>query len=164
LSAPARIREAEAAELETVAAMIRKLAEHIGTGFVPKTTGADLLAHGAAGRGRFTILVAEHEHGLVGFCLYSWLFSAWRGRPGVYLSDLYVDEAQRGAGLGIALLRAVLAREAHEDCGFILLEVDRTNASARAFYERIGFVLKDHDDSFILAGAALDRLRTPPMT
>ena len=162
MSSPALIREAKAAELDAVAAMIRKLAEHIGTGFVPKTTAGDLLANGPAGRGRFTILVAEQAHGLVGFCLYSWLFSAWRGRPGVYLSDLYVDEAQRGAGLGIALLRAVLAREAHEDCGFILLEVDRMNASARAFYERIGFVLKDHDDSFILAGTALDRLRSTP--
>jgi ribosomal protein S18 acetylase RimI-like enzyme len=139
--------------------MIRKLAEHIGTGFVPKTTAADLLTHGAAGRGRFTILVAEQAHGLVGFCLYSWLFSTWRGRPGLYLSDLYVDEAQRGAGLGIGLLRAMLAREVQEDCGFILLEVDRKNTAARAFYERIGFVLKDHDDGFILAGAALDRLR-----
>ena len=76
---------------------------------------------------------------VVGVSVHSVIFSTWRGMPGVYVVDLYVDEAFRGAGLGVALLRAAAKSGEAEGCGYMMLDVDMDNSGAKAFYERLGY-------------------------
>ena len=82
--------------------------------------------------------VAEHEGALVGLALWFLNFSTWTGRHGIYLEDLYVDDAARGLGVGRALMRA-LAKEAvsngHARLDWAVLD---WNEEAKAFYRRIG--------------------------
>jgi GNAT superfamily N-acetyltransferase len=54
--------------------------------------------------------VAEIDGEVVGCALWFLNFSTWRGVHGIYLEDLFVSAAQRGTGLGKALL-AALAEE-----------------------------------------------------
>ena len=77
------------------------------------------------------VLVAEEDGRAVGFLL---------GRPKKdrigYVSDLYVRPEHRRRVLGRALLSEgarLLGREV------VTLDVDASNADARAFYERLGF-------------------------
>jgi len=67
--------------------------------------------------------------------------SKWRARPGyrhAVESSVYVDEGQRGRGLGLVLYRALLARlegRFHTVIGGIALP----NAASIALHERLGF-------------------------
>ena len=87
--------------------------------------------------------VAEVDGEVVGCALWFLSFSTWRGVHGLYLEDLYVRPAHRGAGLGRALL-ATLAGVCAER-GYARLEwaVLDWNAPAIAFYRAIGAVPLD---------------------
>lgn len=145
---PIVIREAASYDLEVVAAMLRKLGQHVGA--EPKVSARDLAVFGPAGRRLFEILVADTKGEVVGVALYSIVFSAWRGRPGIYVSDLFVDERARGQGLGTRLLRGAIAKEALRDCAFLKLDVDKKNQSGIGFYERLGFKLAGSDNTMVL--------------
>jgi GNAT superfamily N-acetyltransferase len=84
--------------------------------------------------------VAEVDGEVVGIALWFLSFSTWRGVHGIYLEDLYVSPAQRGSGLGKALL-AALAREC-VDRGYARLEwaVLNWNEPAIGFYRSLGAV------------------------
>ena len=40
----------------------------------------------------------------VGFALYSYGFASFRGKPGIYIEDFFVEQTHRGGGIGKALL------------------------------------------------------------
>jgi GNAT superfamily N-acetyltransferase len=142
------IRNASPDDLGTVAFMLRRLGHHVGA--EPKVTADDLAAFGPHGRGDFTILVAEVEGSILGILLYSIVFSAWRGRPGIYVSDLFVDDAARGLGLGTQLLRAAIAAELPRGAAYLKLDVDRKNETGLGFYEKRGFRCDDSDHTMVL--------------
>ena len=73
-----------------------------------------------------------------GFALYFFNYSTFLARPGLYLEDLFVTPAHRGAGLGKALL-VHLAALAHErGCGRMEWAVLDWNEPAIGFYEALG--------------------------
>ena len=74
----------------------------------------------------------------VGFALWYSTFSTFRGRPGLYLEDLFVRPEFRGRGIGKALLArlAELARERDIRIGFVLTDDD--NVPANALYRSAG--------------------------
>ena len=45
-----------------------------------------------------------------GFALWFYNYSTFRGRAGIYLEDLFVDDAMRGKGIGKALLKHLAQR------------------------------------------------------
>jgi ribosomal protein S18 acetylase RimI-like enzyme len=142
-----RLRPMRKGEAEAVAAMVRGLAEHIGTGFVPRLTAERLAAAGDL----IDVVVAEDEAGsLAGACLGLMTFSTWRGAPGLYVVDLFVRPEARGQKLGEALLRFQARRFASRGATFIKLEVDETNGGAERFYARLGFAKKVQDRLHVL--------------
>jgi GNAT superfamily N-acetyltransferase len=60
-------------------------------------------------------------------------------RPSAKLGALVVDDAQRGRGVGRALVEAVEADARLRGCGLLFLTTRETRHDARAFYERVGF-------------------------
>ena len=84
------------------------------------------------------VLVAEVDHRVVGIALWFRTYSTWTGVPGIHLEDLYVEPAQRGSGLGKALL-ASLARIA-VDRGYQRVEwvVLDWNTPSIEFYKSLG--------------------------
>ncbi|QYJ03300.1 GNAT family N-acetyltransferase [Nocardioides panacisoli] len=101
---------------------------------------------------------AEIDGEVVGLALWFRNFSTWEGVHGVYLEDLYVRPAQRGSGLGKALL-ATLARECVEH-GYGRLEwvVLDWNAPSIAFYESLGARPLSEWTTYRLTGDALREL------
>ena len=155
---PATIRPIERADLSAVADMLARLADHVRPGFRPLADEASLDRYGPTGLGLFKALVAVRDHGAVGLCLYTYAFSGWRGRPGLYVQDLYVAPSERGSGLGRALLAAAIGREAPNGCSFIRLGVDKANAGAIGFYARLGFEVDEDDHEMVIEGEALEAL------
>lgn len=74
----------------------------------------------------------------VGFALYFNNFSTFKGKPGIYLEDLFVKPEHRGKGYGKALLK-YLAKEA-VDNGYARFEwsVLDWNQPSIDFYESMG--------------------------
>lgn len=117
---------------------------------------AQALAPGGACRA----LLAERAGALVGAAVFSPLFSTARGMAGVYVSDLWVADKHRGAGLGPLLLAGVRdAGAQHWGAGFLRLGVYADNTRARAFYDRLGFTHSPDEHYLTLTGAALAALK-----
>jgi ribosomal protein S18 acetylase RimI-like enzyme len=134
------IRRANRDDYPTVVRMLLDLAAYAGAPNRPKVTIEVLEADGPSGRDRFRILVADLDGSAIGLCLYTFAFSGWLGKTGVFIEDLYVDPSVRGQGVGQALLKAATNLEG---AGFLKLEVAQANEKAVAFYRKAGFNLWD---------------------
>ena len=95
---------------------------------------------------------------VAGFALWYVTFSTWKGRPGLWLEDLFVRPTARGTGLGTALLQE-LARTCLER-GYARFEwwVLDWNAPAIAFYRSLGAVPQADWTTFRVDGQALEAL------
>jgi ribosomal protein S18 acetylase RimI-like enzyme len=140
------IRDMRDEEADAVAAMVHGLAQLLGTGFVPRVTGASL----RSSRDLIDVMVAEDDGALIGACLGLMTFSTWRGARGLYIVDLFVNPQARGRNIGRDLLRRQARKFEARGARFIKLEVDESNAGAQRFYARIGFRKKSEDRLHIL--------------
>lgn len=83
-------------------------------------------------------LIAERGGRAVGFALYFTTFSTFLCKPGLYLEDLFVEPAHRGAGIGKALLRRLAALARERDCGRLEWRVLDWNDPSIEFYRALG--------------------------
>jgi GNAT superfamily N-acetyltransferase len=93
-----------------------------------------------------------------GLALWFYNYSTFRGRAGIYLEDLFVDDAMRGKGIGKALLRHLAQRCVKEGLPRLQWWVLDWNASAIEFYKSLGAVPQDEWTVFRVSGDALDKL------
>ena len=63
------------------------------------------------------VVFAEKSGEPIGFALFFHSFSTVLGRPGLYLEDLFVQEAFRGQGVGKGLLRELARIAVERQCG-----------------------------------------------
>jgi GNAT superfamily N-acetyltransferase len=83
-------------------------------------------------------LVAESGGRLVGMAIWFPGFSTWTGRGTLYLEDLFVEEAERGRGLGRALVAALAAIAVESGWHRMDWSVLDWNAPSIAFYRGLG--------------------------
>jgi GNAT superfamily N-acetyltransferase len=89
-------------------------------------------------------VVAARGESLIGFSHYLFQRSTWLIAPRCYLQDLYVDPAERGGGVGRALIGAVAGAAKEAGAANVYWNTHETNATARRLYdtvaERTGFI------------------------
>ena len=136
--------EADLARPDHAAAVLALLAAYsadpMGDG---RPLSADARAKVIAGlRAHPTTLVflAFHAGGLAGLATCFRGFSTFAARPLINVHDCYVVPAQRGRGIGRALLAAVERKARETGCCKLTLEVQEHNRGARRLYEACGFV------------------------
>src|SRR5574344_1009818 len=83
------------------------------------------------------VFVCEQDK-VVGFALYFYNFSTWKGKKGLYLEDLFVMEPYRHKGYGKALLSYLAAKAVKEDCGRFEWIVLDWNEPSIAVYKSLG--------------------------
>ena len=103
-------------------------------------------------------LVAERQGCVVGMAIWFTSFSTWTGRAGIWLEDLFVDPAQRGDGIGKALL--VRLAQTCVERGWTRLEwaVLDWNTPSIEFYRAHGARSLDDWSTFRVDGDALGLL------
>jgi GNAT superfamily N-acetyltransferase len=132
------LRSAEPRDVPAIVGLIRELAEFENLTHLVRIQPPQLHEHLFGARPVVEALVAERDDTVVGFALFFTNYSTFLGKPGLYLEDLYVQGAQRGRGIGKALLTR-LARIANErDYGRFEWSVLDWNSNAIRFYERMG--------------------------
>lgn len=155
---PVRIRLARPADAETIHTMLSQLAVAVGHDEAMVATPHDLFHYGFGPRPAFETLIADAGGKAVGLCLWFETFSTWRGRPGVYVQDLFVDQAARGMGLGRKLLAAAAQRGREIGANHLRLSVDHANNDAKAAYRSMGLAHVEEDHIFQIGGAPFDAL------
>lgn len=90
-------------------------------------------------------LVADDGGRVVGLAHHLYHRSTTRLHDVCYLQDLFVDERQRGHGVGRALITAVYAAARAAGCGRVYWQTKADNRAGRALYDKVaqhnGFVV-----------------------
>jgi GNAT superfamily N-acetyltransferase len=154
------IRVATAADVDEILELIRDLAVYEREPDAVTATKADLLRDGFGENPRFRVLLAcfprdpvqveGAERGsdgargagageqVAGFAFYFFAYSTWRAQPTLYLEDLFVRQAYRRHGLGLALMQRLAAEAVTTGCGRFQWQVLDWNEPAVRFYESLG--------------------------
>lgn len=132
------LRPARPDDVPLILAFIRELAAYEREPDAAVATEEDLLRDGFGERPRFQVVLAEWEGEPAGFAFYFFTYSTWRGRPCLYLEDLFVRPAFRRNGIGLALLRELARTAVLERCDRFVWQVLDWNTPAIAFYESLG--------------------------
>jgi GNAT superfamily N-acetyltransferase len=82
-------------------------------------------------------LVAERDGRLVGLVHYIFHRSTIHSGPVCYLQDLFTAQAQRGSGIGGALIQAVCARARDAGARRVYWHTHESNATAMRLYDRV---------------------------
>jgi diamine N-acetyltransferase len=152
------IRPATPDDVGLICALIRALADYERLSHEAEATPADLCTALFCEHPKVFCDVAEWAGEPVGFALWFYTFSSFRGRHGIYLDDLFVQPGHRGRGLGRALLSHLARRCAAEQLGRLEWAVLDWNAPSIAFYEHLGARQLDGWTVCRLSGDALEAL------
>ncbi len=153
------VRPAVETDLPTIIELIGALAEYEREPQAVTLDPDELRAHLFGPRPFAEVLIAEGDGGAsVGFALFFHNFSTWKGKPGIWLEDLFVRPGNRGQGFGKALLAAVAAIAVTRGCARYEWSVLDWNAPSIAFYRRLGAQPLDEWTTYRVTGPALTAL------
>jgi GNAT superfamily N-acetyltransferase len=137
------IRPAVAGDEHALFELIRALAayERLSDGVhgSAQALGRHLFGDGGAGQRPWAEALLAHQGTTpIGFALFFANYSTFLTRPGIYLEDLFVLESHRRQGVGRGLLAEVRRIAEARGAGRLEWSVLDWNASAIAFYRRLG--------------------------
>jgi GNAT superfamily N-acetyltransferase len=132
------IRPVTRADGEAIFALIQELAVYAKLAHQVTGTAAALTEHLFGQNPCAEALVVERQGQLIGFALFFETYSTFLTQPGLYLEDLYVQDAYRGQGIGTALLKDLIALAQTRSYGRIEWSVLDWNEPAITFYQKMG--------------------------
>ncbi|MFC0491576.1 GNAT family N-acetyltransferase [Listeria grayi] len=107
------------------------------------------------------VLFPEINGKPIGFCLFFYNFSTFLGRPGLYIEDLYIEEAYRGSGYGKALLEKMRSIAEAEKLGRVEWWCLDENKASIAFYKSQGAVPMEDWTVFRIANPSDNKKKNP---
>lgn len=153
-----KVRSARPADAALIHGFIRDLAEYEKLLDEVDATEAGIAAALFSPSPRIFCDIVEADGAPVGFALWYYSFSTFRGRHGIYLEDLFVRPEARGFGAGKALLRALARRCLDENLARLEWSVLDWNQPAIVFYDGLGATSKSEWIMRQLTGEALEKL------
>ncbi len=156
--APISIRPATADDTAQILAFIRGLAEYEKLSHACLATELTLRETLFGPRPFAEVLIGECDGAPAGFALFFHNYSTFRARPGIYLEDLFVVPAQRGKGIGKALLRELARLAVERRCARLEWSVLDWNEPAIRFYRSLGAEPLEEWTMFRVTDDALSRL------
>jgi GNAT superfamily N-acetyltransferase len=152
-----RIRAARRGDETSLFGLIGELAEYEGLSGEVKGD-ADLLAEALFDREEAEALIAEVDADAVGYAVFFATFSTFECRPGLWVEDLFVKPAQRGKGIGRALLGRIAALALERGCARLEWSALDWNEPALRFYEELGATHLERWQALRLEGDGLKSL------
>ena len=136
------VRQATVADAAEVLAFVRAKAEFdrgLGAFAGELGTTEDLIRRHLFGPRPLAFALLAGEPGrAVGFALYYFRYSSFRGRPSVWLDDLFVYLPARRQGAGRLLMRRLAELAVLADCTHIAWVASASNTVGMSFYQRLG--------------------------
>jgi GNAT superfamily N-acetyltransferase len=151
------IRFAMAQDAPLILGFIRELAAYEREPEAVEVTADILRAQMESDDPPFECLIAELDGTAAGFALFFRNYSTWRGRPGLFLEDLFVPERYRRRGIGRALLGRLAAISVERGYGRMEWSVLNWNQPAQDFYRSLGATPMDEWTIWRLSADVLDR-------
>jgi GNAT superfamily N-acetyltransferase len=152
------IRKATAADVGEILRFIKALALYERGLEQVTATEEGLLRDGFGPQPFYECLIADIDGKPAGFALYFFNYSTWRGQPGIYLEDLFVEPELRGLGIGKALLERVAEAAIERGCQRLQWQVLDWNTPAIDFYVAMGGEFMNEWRTVRLDDVALERL------
>ncbi|WP_284947198.1 GNAT family N-acetyltransferase [Acidisoma cladoniae] len=157
MSAP-ELRLATPEDVGTILGFVRALAEYEKLAHEVLATEADFHDSLFGKIPRAEALIVSIDGRPVGFSVWFYNFSTFRGRHGLFVEDVYVDPAYRAAGIGRMIFRFLARHAISQGCARMDWDVLDWNEPAIRFYRAIGAVPQDGWTRQRLTGAALEAL------
>ena len=154
-----KVQTATKAHVPVILAFIKKLADYERLSHEVVATEEGLRETLFGRRATAEVALGYYQNQPVGFVLFFHNYSTFLGRSGIYIEDLFVDEAFRRRGYGGALLRHVAGLANERQCGRLEWSVLDWNEPAINFYKKVGAVPMNEWTVFRLTGAALTKLK-----
>jgi len=132
------IRPATREDVPRILELVRGLAAYEREPDAVVATEEDYLRDGFGEHPAFRVHVATEDGAVIGFALWFFTWSTWRGRRCLHLEDLFVAPEHRKKGAGLALMRALAGEAASAGCARFVWQVLDWNEPAIAFYEKLG--------------------------
>jgi GNAT superfamily N-acetyltransferase len=153
-----RVRASEPSDAALIHGFIRDLAEYERLLHEAVATEADIAEALFGANPRVFCDIVEKDGEGLGFALWFYNFSTFRGRHGIYLEDLFVRPEARGLGAGKALLKALARRCVDEGLARMEWSVLDWNQPAIVFYDGLGAASQSEWTTRRLSGDALEAL------
>jgi len=152
------IRRALSGEAGLVLSLVRELAEYEKLLHEVDATEVMIDAALFGCDPRLFCEIAEWQGEPVGFAVWFLNFSTFSGRPGIYLEDLFVRPAQRGNGIGKALLSHLAKQCVAHGWSRLQWAVLDWNTPSIEFYKSLGAEMMDEWTICRVTGPALTAL------
>lgn len=144
-----RVREGTANDVADILAFVRAKAEFdrgLGAFSGDLGTTEGLIRRHLFGPRPFAFALLAGEPALsVGFALYYFRYSSFRGRPSIWLDDLFVHPHARRQGAGGRLMTRLAEVAVAADCTHIAWVASASNAVGMGFYRRLGATVVHQD-------------------
>ena len=143
-------RRAVAADFAVVLELANQLAAQIEAR-APQLTPAHFQTAYIGPDAPMHLLLAIKDGRVAGLISWTLTHELYSGEARVYISDLSIDRAARGQGIGSALMDEVKAWAHTHGAAKLGWEVWHRNFAARAFYTRLGASVDEEAIPFVLA-------------
>jgi GNAT superfamily N-acetyltransferase len=152
-----QIRPATKTDVPVILSFIKKLADYERLSHEVTATEKTLRETLFGRRHAAEVAIGYFKRQPVCFVIFFHNYSTFLGLPGIYIEDLFVDEAFRRRGFGNALLRYVAGVAKERQCGRLEWSVLDWNEPAVNFYKKLGAVPMHEWTVFRLTGENLTK-------
>jgi GNAT superfamily N-acetyltransferase len=153
-----QIRAAIKEDVPAILSYIKKLADYERLSHEVVATEAGLRETLFGRRRTAEVALGYFKREPVGFVLFFHSYSTFLGQPGIYIEDLFVDEAFRRRGFGGALLAYVARLAKERRCGRVVWSVLDWNEPAINFYKQLGATPMSEWTVYRMTGESLRKL------
>ena len=150
-----KIREATIDDSSLILKFVKELAEFERAASEVSATVEDIRKSIFGADSTVHALICSMDAKPIGFAVYFYNYSTWKGKNGLYLEDIYITPDYRSKGAGRKILKYLAKIAVSKDCGRFELSVLDWNESAIKFYESIGAKPQSEWIVYRLAGNAL---------
>ncbi len=152
------VRSATPEDIPTILGLLRELAAYEGKLDCVRIDESLLAEHAFSERACIEVLLGLLDGNAVSYAIFFPHFGSFRGRPWLYLEDIYVQPGARGAGVGRAMMAHMAGLTLRRGWAGMAWSVLDWNESALTFYRGLGATKANGHVSMDLTGDALLKL------